>query len=170
MMCPSEPHEEIVSENNGKGSRKKQELYCRICGKPVVKSWVFCYYCGANQREYKPVQYDSTDHPDFWERPATCELVEIAVRDSIFECDIDSDYNAEHLRIVHAYCLQLAVENEDRVGDPLCVATDSEVAYYMSDILEMGISFRQGLEVGFSIASGDYDALPTVLKNCLEKV
>jgi len=146
MMCPSEPHEEIVSENNGKGSRKKQELYCRICGKPVVKSWVFCYYCGANQRE------------------------EIAVRDSIFECDIDSDYNAEHLRIVHAYCLQLAVENEDRVGDPLCVATDSEVAYYMSDILEMGISFRQGLEAGFSIASGDYDALPTVLKNCLEKV
>jgi len=99
---------------------------------------------------------------------ATRESVKELVRSEIFEVGLCPDYNPDHLRLVEAICLHYAMENEQMAGDP--IAGDPDNQYSLGFVLDTGLTFRMGLEVGISLARGDRKAFPSALKRALKQL
>lgn len=102
------------------------------------------------------------------DKPANRESVRRLVREEIFEVDLNPDYDREHLRIVEAYCLQYCLENDEMEGDPIAGFEGNK--FTVGYVLESGLNFKIGLEVGVALARGDRKAFPSALKKALKQL
>ena len=100
--------------------------------------------------------------------PATREAVRKLVRDRIFETGFDANYDPDHLKVVEAYMLHHALENEERLRSEYPV--DDDDMYSVEAVLTSGFDFKTGLEVGLALARGDRKAFPSALKKALKKL